>query len=248
MINGSKETAVGVVRKDFKAPGYGRGADPQLEAPGAAVSFVQVTKRGVKVNHSAADVPKLRQQFQAQKWLHLSGFFDADLLELMQRKVEESEFRVVDRSVGVELRPVDCTAYLSAELLLNTPKLFRVIEAITGCERIACFSGRIYRRPPSPDYFNRWHTDMNGEGRMIALSVNLSRSSFRGGATEIRLSSSLEVIARINNTVPGDAIIFLIDDSLHHRVGRVEGNFAKTALAGWFRSKPDPQSLFGKGA
>ena len=210
-------------------------------------TLVQVTKRGVNVNATASDLQNLRQQFQAQKWLRLPGFFDAELMELLQRKIEESEFLVVDRPIGLELRPIDSTAYLSAELLLNTPKLFRLMEAITGCDPIACFAGRIYRRPPSKDYFNQWHTDINSEGRMIALSVNLSTDNFSGGATEIRLSGSRQVIAKIKNPIPGDAIIFLIDESLHHRVGHVESGSAKTALAGWFKSKPDPQSLFGRG-
>ncbi len=236
-----------MIRDRLSTSDYVPKATTKREKPDSTANLVQVTKRGVELRASATDLQNLSHQFQAQKWVRLSGFFDHELLELLQRKIEESEFLVVDRVVGMELRPIDNTAYLSAELLLNTPKLFRLMEVITGCARIASFAGRIYRRPPGGDYFNRWHTDINDEGRVIALSVNLSTDSFSGGATEIRLDKSREVIARISNPVPGDAIIFPIDESLHHRVGRVEGGSAKTALAGWFKSKPDPNSVFGRG-
>ena len=137
---------------------------------------------------AGAEMAALRSQFTEQHWLLLPKFADATLLDLIERKLNETDYRVVDRETGVELRPVDCTAYLAAELLLNSPRLFRAIEALTGCDRIACFSGRIYRRPPSSEYFNRWHTDVNDEGRMIALSINLSTQPYDGGALHIRSS------------------------------------------------------------
>jgi hypothetical protein len=132
-------------------------------------------------------------------------------------------------------------------LLLNSPKLFRAIEQITGCERIACFSGRMYRRPASSTYFNRWHTDITDEGRMVALSINLNAEPYEGGALQIRSAKTHEVLSEVHNRNYGDAIIFPVDERLEHRVCEVESGAAKTALAGWFRSKPDPNSLFGRG-
>ncbi len=247
MISERNDISVGGTGDGFKTPEHIERPLGPAQLTRSVAGAVQVTKRGIEVGASAGDLEELRQQFESQKWLSLPQFVDGELLELLQRKIEESAFRIVDRQTGVELRPVDCTAYLSAELLLNSPKLFRAIEAITGCARIACFSGRIYRRPPAPDYFNTWHTDITEEGRMIALSINLSSSRYSGGALQKRSSSSLEVIAQIHNTIAGDAFIFLIDESLQHRILEVEGTVEKTALAGWFRSKPDPESLFGRG-
>ncbi len=209
---------------------------------------VQLTKTGPIVTGSTENIRMLRAHFAANKWLRLTNFLDADLLELLQRKLEESDYCVIDRRTGVELRPIDCTAYLAAELLLNSPKIFRVVEQLTGCQRIACFSGRIYRRPPRAEYFNRWHTDITHDGRLLALSINLSKTSYVGGALQLRSAQSHEQLAEVHNQGIGDAIIFLIDESLEHQVGRVEGADAKTALAGWFKSKPDPASLFGRGA
>ena len=209
--------------------------------------LIQITKSGAAVRSPADEFVALRTAFAAQHWLVLPDFLDRRLLDLIQQKLEQTEYRVVDRETGVELRPIDCTVYLATELLLNSPKVFRAIEEITGCAPIACFSGRIYRRPASSTYFNRWHTDITDEGRMIALSINLNLEPYEGGALQIRSAQTREVLCEVYNRNYGDAIIFPVDEKLEHRVCEVESGAAKTALAGWFRSKPDPDSLFGRG-
>ena len=209
--------------------------------------LMEITKAGAIVRLSDDELSEMRIAFAAQHWLLLPNFIDTPLLQLIQKKLEQTEYRVVDRETGVELRPIDCTAYLATELLLNSPKLFRAIEQITGCERIACFSGRIYRRPASSTYFHRWHTDISDEGRMIALSINLNAEPYEGGALQIRSAKTHEVLSEVHNRKYGDAVIFPVDERFEHRVCEVERGAAKTALAGWFRSKPDPNSLFGRG-
>ena len=212
-----------------------------------AASVIQITKTGANIPSAVDEFAALRKTFVEQHWLLLPNFLDARLLELIAKKLEGVEYRVVDRETGVELRPIDCTAYLATELLLNSPSLFRAIEQITGCARIACFSGRIYRRPASSNYFNRWHTDITDEGRMIALSINLNPERYKGGALQIRSAKTHEILCEVYNHNYGDAIIFPVDEEFEHRVCEVESSAAKTALAGWFRSKPDPNSLFGRG-
>jgi hypothetical protein len=212
-----------------------------------AASVIQITKTGANIPSAVDEFAALRKTFVEQHWLVLPNFLDARLLELIAKKLEGAEYRVVDRETGVELRPIDCTAYLATELLLNSPSLFRAIEQITGCARIACFSGRIYRRPASSTYFNRWHTDITDEGRMIALSINLNPERYKGGALQIRSAKTHEILCEVYNHNYGDAIIFPVDEEFEHRVCEVESGAAKTALAGWFRSKPDPNSLFGRG-
>ena len=212
-----------------------------------AAPLMQITKAGAIVRLSEAELSAMRIAFAVQHWLLLPNFLHTRLLELIQKKLEQTEYRVVDRETGIELRPIDCTAYLAVELLLNSPKLFRAIEQITGCARIVCFSGRIYRRPASSTYFNRWHTDITDEGRMIALSINLNAEAYQGGALQIRAAETHHVLCEVYNRNYGDAIIFPVDEKFEHRVCEVESGAAKTALAGWFRSKPDQNSLFGRG-
>jgi hypothetical protein len=213
----------------------------------AAAPLLQIAKSGAIIRSSGEDFAALRNAFAEQHWLLLPSFVDLPLLDLIQKKLGETEYCVVDRETGVELRPIDCTSYLAAELLLNTPKLFRAIEQITGCEQIACFSGRIYRRPASSTYVNRWHNDITDEGRMIALSINLNAEPYEGGALQIRSAETHELLSEVHNRNYGDAIIFPVDARFEHRVCEVESGAAKTALAGWFRSKVDPNSLFGRG-
>jgi hypothetical protein len=208
---------------------------------------IQIRKSGAVVRSSPDELAAFRSVFAEQHWLLLPNFLDNGLLDLIQQQLEQTEYCVVDRETGVELRPIDCTAYLATELLLNSPKLFRALEAITGCDKIACFSGRIYRRPASSTYFNRWHTDITDEGRMIALSINLNAQPYEGGALQIRSAETREVLCEVYNRGYGDALIFPVEARLEHRVCEVEGGAAKTALAGWFRSKLDPNSLFGRG-
>jgi len=213
----------------------------------AAAPLMQITRAGAIVHLSENELPSMRTTFAEQHWLRLPNFLDARLLELIEKKLHETEYCVVERETGIELRPSDCTAYLATELLLNSPKLFRAIEQITGCARITCFSGRIYRRPASRTYFNRWHTDITDEGRMIALSINLNAEPYEGGALQIRSAKTHKILSEVYNRCYGDAIIFPVDEKFEHRVREVESGAAKTALAGWFRSKPDPNSLFGRG-
>jgi len=218
-----------------------------LETARAKRSLLQIGKSGALIDGSQSELNKLRTAFEKHYWVLLPNFLDRPLLDLIKKKLNETEYCVVDRETGIELRPIDCTAYLAVELLLNSPKLFRAIEQITGCARIACFSGRIYQRPASSTYFNRWHTDITDEGRMIALSINLNVEPYEGGALQIRSAKTHKILSEIYNRCYGDAIIFPVDEKFEHRVGEVESGAAKTALAGWFRSKPDPNSLFGRG-
>jgi len=224
-----------------------KGAQMTETAAATAASVIQITKTGASIPSVADEFAALRTMFVEQHWLLLPKFLDARLLELIEKKLEGAEYRVVDRETGVELRPIDCTAYLATELLLNSPRVFRAIEQITGCARIACFSGRIYQRPTSSTYFNRWHTDITDEGRMIALSINLNAEPYEGGALQIRSAKTHEILCEVYNRNYGDAVIFPVDERFEHRVCDVESGAAKTALAGWFRSKPDPNSLFGRG-
>ena len=207
---------------------------------------LQITKSGLHTNPADSELRARREIFEREHWLRLPDFFDRALLKLITRKLAETEFCIVDRETGIELRPIDCTAYLAAELLLNNPKLLRAIEQMTGVDGIVCFSGRIYRRMPGRDHFNRWHTDVT-EGRAIALSVNLSEQPYEGGELQIRSAETHEILCTVENLGHGDAIIFPVCESLQHRVTDVTGATAKTALAGWFRTEFDPNSLFGRG-
>lgn len=129
--------------------------------------------------------------------------------------------------------------------LVNDPRLFQIIQQITGCALIGCFSGRVYHVVPGRGHHDSWHTDMV-QRRMIAMSINLSAESYRGGVLQIRERESKRMIHEVANIGLGDAIIFRIASHLEHRIADVEGAVAKTAFAGWFRSQPNYRALLKK--
>lgn len=197
---------------------------------------------------SEEELARLRSRFEERHHLSLPGFLDRPLLDTLRAKLAATDFARIDRDVGSELRPLDTAPYFALELLLNSRAVLDLIPRLTGCPPVACFTGRIYRRAPGESHVSRWHTDINDDGRMVTLSVNLSDAPYRGGTTLLREAATKRVVCELANDGFGDAILFPIDPRFEHRVLDVEGDAPKTALAGWFNSKPDPRYLFTRGA
>ncbi|MBV8858240.1 MAG: 2OG-Fe(II) oxygenase [Acidobacteria bacterium] len=209
---------------------------------------VRLTRSGPVVSGSDEELSRLRAHFEGRHYLALPGFLDPALLDTLRAKLKASDFARIDRAVGSELRPLDSAPYFALELLLNSRRVLELIPRLTGCPPVACFTGRIYRRAPGESHVSRWHTDLNEDGRMVTLSLNLSDELYRGGTTLLREAATGRVVCELPNTGFGDAILFPIDPRFEHRVLDVEGDAPKTALAGWFNSKPDPRHLFTRGA
>jgi 2OG-Fe(II) oxygenase superfamily len=209
--------------------------------------MLRLSKSGPICTASAEDFELWRTSFDRNHLIQLRGFLEPSLLQLIQDVLERTPFHRRVQETGIELRAVDPTPYYALELLMNSPKLFRIVREMTGCPGIVCFNGRIYRRLPSPEYNQSWHNDVTRDGRLIAVSVNLSRSAYAGGVLQIRHAGSQQIISEAHNTGFGDALLFRIDPDLEHRLTPVEGDVPKTAMAGWFKSKPEPRSLFARG-
>jgi hypothetical protein len=210
-------------------------------------SVVKLTRSGPVFSGSEEELSRLRAHFEERHYLALQGFLDPLLLDMLRAKLAAAEFVRIDREVGSELRPLDTAPYFALELLLNSRATLELIPRLTGCPPVACFTGRIYRRAPGQRHVSRWHTDLNEDGRMVTLSINLSDRAYRGGTTLVREAATRRVVCELPNTGFGDAILFPIDPRFEHRVLDVEGDVPKTALAGWFNSKPDPRYLFTRG-
>lgn len=211
-------------------------------------SVVRLTRSGPAINGSEEELARLRTHFEERHHLALPGFLDPSLLDTLRRKLAATDFARIDRDVGSELRPLDTAPYFALELLLNSRALLDLIPKLTGCPRPACFTGRIYRRAPGQSHVSHWHNDLTDDGRMVTLSINLSDAVYSGGTTLVREADTGRVVCELANTGFGDAILFPIDPRFEHRVLDVEGDTPKTALAGWFNSKPDPRYLFTHGA
>ena len=206
-----------------------------------------LARNGLKFTGSQNELAALHAEFDRQHLIHLPGFLEPALLKLIQDALTRTAFQPRNQVTGTELRTVDTTSYYALELLMNSPAVLTLFRQVTGCGNITCFNGRIYRRLPSPEYDQRWHTDVEEGGRLVAVSINLSDDIYSGGVLQIRSATSKQILCEAPNTGFGDALIFKLDPNLEHRITPVEGDLPKTAMAGWFKSKPEARSLFARG-
>jgi len=148
---------------------------------------VQLHRAGFEISASDAEIEDLSLQFQKKHAIRLDEFLDPGLLAFVQKAVETADF--VPREHGSIKRELcmtrDSLAYHMLMLLANNSQLLAFVQRITGSPTLASYVGRIYRFPPGPEYFDRWHDDL-GDGRQVAMSVNLSPEVYEGGLLEIR--------------------------------------------------------------
>jgi len=201
--------------------------------------MVQLTRAGTAVSASAGDVEHLRRQFDRLPCILLPSLLDPGLLHVIQRHIDAATFNPkTHEGIGTEICLTENQAVYTLRFLANDPQLFEVIQQITGCGRIGCFDGRVYRMVPGSQHYDSWHDDMI-EHRMIGMSINLSPKVYSGGIFQIHNRNSLQIIHETANTGFGDGIIFRLAPHLQHRITEVDGSVPKTAFAGWFRSEPD---------
>lgn len=189
-----------------------------------------------EVGHAFLDAA--RAHFERHGWVKLRAFFSPALLDLVQGELTDAAFAPKTHGeLGREL----CLGAgpLTARLmhLVNDAKLFGLVDRITDCGSIGCFEGRVYRLVPGTDHHDAWHTDMV-MGRLVAMSVNLSRERYEGGELAIRSARTRALVASVPNLGYGDAVLFRLSHDLEHRVSDMRGLSPKTAYAGWFRLRP----------
>ncbi len=205
--------------------------------------MIQITQRATIVAASGGRLAALRERFARDGYVKLPGFLSPGLLAAVLAAVDRTVFEPrVHEGIGVEVCARQGAASGALEFLLNDAALHAAVSELTGCAPIRCFEGRIYRLVPGTDHYDSWHSDV-GQGRLLAVSINLGRQPFEGGELQIRRAGSPVVVAEVENRTPGDAVLFRIDRSLRHRVAPVTGGAARTAYAGWFRSEPDFRAL-----
>jgi hypothetical protein len=203
--------------------------------------MIQVTRRGTELSSSTEALDDLRDQFERRHYFVLPGLLETELLDLIQTQIDRGEFRerVHERiDSNKELCLTESTAFGALLFLMNDEKLFQLIQDITGCDRIDCFEGRVYRVNARDGHHDSWHNDI-GEGRLVGMSLNLSPETYSGGVLQIRNRESGTVVSEAANTGNGDAVVFRLSRELQHRITEVEGSASKTAFAGWFRSQPN---------
>jgi hypothetical protein len=202
--------------------------------------MIQLTHRGLVVSRPDA-LDDLADTFARVHCVLLRGFLEPAILDWLASAIERATFvpRVHD-----EIDPPATDLWLSDPsirgtllFLFNDPSLFDFIRRLSGCGPIGCFIGSTYRMMAEMAHADSWHDDV-WEGRMIALSLNLSPQGYRGGLLQIREQESQTVVHEVANTGFGDAIVFRLSPAIEHRVTDVLPGPAKTAYAGWFKAHP----------
>jgi hypothetical protein len=206
--------------------------------------LAQLTRFGILSDASAAQMRSAREQFERHNYLRIPGFIEPTLLRLIQRQLGRAAFKERKYDIGRDLTLSENPIAGLFNVFMNDPNLFRVIRRITGCGRIGCFTGRLYRMVPRAGLAFNWHDDMLND-RIVAISINVSDASYRGGTLQIR-DRSRGVYAAVPNLGFGDAVIFPVAEQLEHCVTPVVGKAPKTALTGWFCSRPKYTSVHGE--
>ena len=209
--------------------------------------MIQLTPSGMRGTLADDEVSALRAEFDRQHCVKIERLLSADTIAIIQRLIGEVPFvhRVHDR-IGTEYCLVDGRAVRLLFFLVNDPALLDVIRRVTGCRRIGCFTGRVYRMVPGEGDYDTWHSD-NVQERLIGMSINLG-DAYAGGVFQLRERGSKRMLRELPNVVPGDAILFRIDAELEHWITPMAGTTAKTAFAGWFRASPEFLSLIERDA
>jgi hypothetical protein len=202
--------------------------------------MIQLTRSGLTCP-SPDEIDRLNAEFARHHAVRLPGFLEPTLLGQVAQAVAVARF---SERVHAHLKPpttdlgLDDPGALGRLLVLfNDGGLFRFIEGMTGCDRIGMFQGTVYKMLPGIHHLDSWHDD-NGQGRLTAMTLNLSPDGFAGGLLQVRAGEPPGVVYDVANTGFGDAIVFRVADGFEHRVTPVEPGPVKIAWTGWFRRAP----------
>jgi hypothetical protein len=180
--------------------------------------MIRVGETGTIRTADDADVALLQARFRERHAVKIQGFLEATFLSRIQSRIRTAAF--VPRShegIGRELVCLESPAADALLFVLNDPRLFHLITELTGIGPIGCFIGRVYRMTAADAHHELWHSDV-GDHRLVALSINLGEEPYRGGTTILREQGRPETEQALENTTPGDALLFRIDPTLEHHI------------------------------
>ena len=199
---------------------------------------IQLTRSGCVFEGGDQAIAAWRGEFARCHWVKWPNFIEPTLLALLQARIRTAGFfEKTNAAVGDEARMRSEPVGGVLEFLTNDPVFFDVVRAITGCEPVGCFQGRVYRLLPKTGHMSDWHSDLV-LGRMATLSINLSSETYEGGILQFREPGSEKILSQVANTGAGDAVLFRIAERLEHRVTSLRGDVPRTAYAGWFLREP----------
>lgn len=202
--------------------------------------MIQLTQTAV--SSDPADIPRLAEEFEQTGCALLPDFLAPSILRHLLDWLNEAQF-VVKHEIGhgevfgtTLFVPSSDRSWFLLHFILNRPELFEIAAKVTGCPRIANFTGRLHRTVAGADQHIDWHRDAE-EARTLGLAINLSTEDYKGGIFELRDQNQM-VRAQVGRSKPGDAFLFRIDREWQHRLTRLQSG-SRTVAVGWFRTQPE---------
>ena len=198
---------------------------------------LQITPSGL-TRPSDDEVAALARTFNTSHLVRFPALLHPSILRKLQARLAADGTWMTfvhplpDGEQAIELVCTEKIAVGLLTVMFQDQALFSAIRAITGCDPIGSFQGRIYRMDAGA-HGDAWHDDAN-DRYLVALSLNLTDRPFEGGELHLRDRATRRVHAEIANTGQGDAIAFRLDPALEHMVTPVTGAASKIAWAGWF--------------
>lgn len=209
--------------------------------------MIQLTRGGARIALTDDEAEALRGEFASRHILRLPRLLDESLAATIESRLAGARFRTrMEGGLEIEGTLEEPALVDLFRFVLNDPALFALVDRLTSCGPIGCFTGRVYRRRASTrpgEQYYPWHNDV-ADDRMIGLSINLGREPFQGGVLQVRDAATQAPITEIANTGYCDAVLFRISDALEHQVTPVEGGALRTVMAGWFRARPSYLDAF----
>lgn len=201
--------------------------------------MIQLTASGL-VSSDPGEIDRLADAFARVHCVSVRQFLEPAILRRLAAAIEHAPFQPRVHEIdppATDLWMSDRSIRGTLLFLFNDASLFAFIRRLSGCDPIGCFIGSVYRMMSELSHTDSWHDDVF-DGRMVALSCNLSAEAYNGGVLQIREKATGRVVHEAANTGFGDAIIFRLAPALEHRVTDVLPGPAKTAYAGWFKGEP----------
>ncbi len=201
----------------------------------------QVTRQGFATAEPAS-LAAAASEFRAHRHLRLDRFIEPALYDDWRRRVAAAPFHPRaypleewDGTPPSDLIAGDSLLLGAFQFALHDARLFRTVEAIAGCATVRSFEPVIYRM--AVGHGDRWHDDLPaGLARLVTFTLNMSEAEYTGGALEFAEAGTFAPLCRVENQVPGGALLFALSPSLVHRVAPVQSG-ARTVFAGWFSGR-----------
>lgn len=198
--------------------------------------MIAIGRAGVSGSATRTELSRLRDAFGRRHFVRLPALVRPDLLRYVREKLNRTKFQTISNLGGRDVRevPRDPSAGVCLWMLFNDGRFFDFVRAVTDLDRGLALLGGVYRMRPGPAHRVDWHGDLDGQRRLVAMTVNLSPRPVRGGAFQLRRTASRRLLGEVPYVRAGDALLFRLRADLEHRSTQVEGTSVKTIYACWF--------------